>query len=105
MRVLTFDIDGNLVSDDDKRTVSACAKRRIEMIRAECALAIDATGIRWMVEREVSGGKPVPQSVRDACAALRAKSNELEARIEALAAAAPSDADKATCDAIERVSW
>lgn len=105
MRVLTFDIDGNLVEDRDDRTVSWCVEQRLEMIRNECALAIEATGVRWMVEREVSGGKPVPQDVKDTCAALRAKSNTLEKQIADYAALATSDTDKATCDLIEAVNW
>lgn len=103
MRSMVFE-DGVLIEDNDQRTVSWCVAQRLDMVRNECALAIDATGIRWMVEREVSGGKPVPRSVKDACAQLRAKSNALEAQINALAAGA-DDNDKSVCDAIETVSW
>lgn len=105
MRVLIFDGDGNLVEDRDNRTVSWCVEQRLEMIRNECALAIEATGVRWMVEREVSGGKPVPQDVKDTCTALRAKSNALEKQIADYAASAIDDTDKAACDRIQSVHW
>ena len=49
-------------------------------VKAEAARRITATGIGWMVEREVSGGAPIPQVVKDACALIRERSNAIETR-------------------------
>ena len=53
--------------------------RLIAGIKAEARRRIEATGLPWMVEREVSGGDPVPQTVKDQAAAIRAASDALEA--------------------------
>jgi len=97
--------DGVLVYQEDTRLVSICAERKLEEVRYKCAELIAATGIDWMVQREVSGGKPVPQSVKDQCAAYRARSNELEAQVATAVSAAADDDDKAACDAVESISW
>jgi hypothetical protein len=96
--------NGVLVYQEDTRLVSICAERKLAEVRFKCAEAIAATGIDWMVQREVSGGKPVPQSVKDLCAAYRARSNELEAQVAAAVSAAVDDDDKAACDAIENIT-
>lgn len=47
-------------------------------VKAEAARRIAETGVGWMVEREVSGGAPIPQAVKDACALIRERSNAIE---------------------------
>lgn len=47
-------------------------------VKAEAARRIYASGLPWMVEREVSGGEPIPQAVKDHAAAVRAASGVLE---------------------------
>lgn len=97
--------NGALVYEEDTRLVSVCAERKLAEIRYKCADLITATGIDWMVQREVSGGKPIPQAVKDQCAAYRTRSNELESQIAAAISSAENDDDKAACDAIETVTW
>lgn len=97
--------NSDLIFDDDTRLVSVCADRKIPEIRARAAEVIAATGVDWMAAREVSGGKAVPQSVRDQCAEYRARSNDLEARVAAAMRGAIDDDDKAACDAIETIVW
>jgi hypothetical protein len=94
-----------LVYQEDTRLVSVCAERKVAEIRYKCANLITATGIDWMVQREVSGGKPVPQNVKDLCASYRAMSNELEQRVAEVKTWASSDEDKSTCDTIEAIAW
>lgn len=97
--------NGVLIYQEDNRLVSVCAEQRLAEIRVKAADAILATGVDWMAARELSGGKPIPQSAKDQCAALRAKSNALEAQVMAAQQAAINDDDKAACDAIEAVVW
>lgn len=97
--------NGVLVHEHDDRLVSICADRKLNEVRYRAAQAIAATGIDWMAVRELSGGSPVPQSVKDQCVAYRAKSNTLEAAVHAAQQAAVNDEDKAACDAIEAVAW
>jgi len=97
--------NGVLVESYDNRTVSQTAQERIEMIKNACQKAIEDTGIAWMVEREVTGGKAVPQSVKDLCSSYRTLNAELEATINALIAQATDNDDKAICDQIEQVNW
>jgi hypothetical protein len=97
--------NGVLVESYDHRTVSQTAQERIETIKNACKAAIEDTGIAWMVEREVTGGKAVPQSVKDQCASYRALNAELETRINALVSQATDNDDKAICDQIEQVNW
>lgn len=104
IRVETYK-DGQLVEVVDTRTVSVQAQRRISEIKEACAKAIEETGIAWMVQREVTGGTPVPQDVKDACAAHRQRSNDLEAQIQGYVDAAKNDEDKVACDLIEKVNW
>ena len=104
MRYSLYD-NGVLVYQEDNRLVSACAEQKLAEIRYNCAQCITATGIDWMVQREVSGGKPVPQSVKDECAAYRAKSNDLEARVALAVTFALQDDDKNVCDTIESIVW
>lgn len=103
-KILTFS-DGVLVDTFDDRTVSQCLDATVTSINQQCADAIAETGISWMVEREVSGGKPVPQEVKDACAVYRAKANTLTTQANLLAAQATDDNDKYTCDLIEAIVW
>ena len=56
----------------------AAAMVRNTDVKAEAARRIAETGIGWMVEREVSGGAPIPQAVKDACALIRERSNAIE---------------------------
>jgi uncharacterized protein involved in propanediol utilization len=97
--------NGVLVESYDHRTVSQTAQERLEMVKNACKTAIEDTGIAWMVEREVTGGKVVPQSVKDLCASYRALNAELETRINALVSQAIDNDDKAICDQIEQVNW
>lgn len=97
--------NGVLIHQEDTRLVSICAERKLLEIRHQCSQAISATGIDWMVQREVSGGKPIPQSVKDECASYRNRSNELESQIDAAVSAAANDDDKNACDIIDNISW
>jgi hypothetical protein len=97
--------NGVLVESYDHRTVSQTAQERIETVKNACKTAIEDIGIAWMVEREVTGGKAVPQSVKDQCATYRALNAELETRINALVGQATDNDDKAICDQIEQVNW
>ena len=94
-----------LIYQEDNRLVSVCAARKLADVRYKCAELITNTGIDWMVQREVSGGKLVPQNVKDLCASYRAKSNELEQRVAEAKTLASSDEDKAICDIIEAIAW
>jgi hypothetical protein len=49
-----------------------------DAVKFEAARRIAETGIGWMVEREVSGGAPIPQAIKDACALIRERSNDIE---------------------------
>ena len=97
--------NGVLVESYDHRTVSHTAQERLEMAKNACKTAIEDTGIAWMVEREVTGGKAVPQSVKDLCASYRALNAELETRINALVSQATDNDDKTICDQIEQINW
>lgn len=50
----------------------------IDAVKTEASRRIASTGLGWMVEREVSGGAPIPQVVKDACALIRERSNAIE---------------------------
>lgn len=89
----------------DTRTVSNAASEKIQEIKECCRQSIEKTGISWMVEREISGGKSVPDDVKNLCVLYRDKSNELEALIKSLAEQAADDDDKATCDQIQQLEW
>jgi len=104
-RIITFDGEGNILEIVDNRTVSDTKSLRISALKQECADAITNTGISWMVERELSGGTPIPQSVKDQCASYRAISNTKESEINTIAATASNENDKAVCDLIEKVTW
>jgi hypothetical protein len=47
-------------------------------VKEEARRRIEATGLPWMVQREVSGGAAIPQDVKDACAAIRTASDMIE---------------------------
>lgn len=47
-------------------------------IRAEALRRINESGLPWMVQREVSGGKAIPQGIKDYAAAVRSASDALE---------------------------
>lgn len=96
--------NGVLIGFEDTRTVAGVKALKIASIKAACAAAIGAAVPSWMIEREVLGGTPVPQDLKDLCATYRAHSNDLEAEVMALAAGVEND-DKAVCDAIETVNW
>lgn len=57
----------------------------VSTVKELAASRIRETGLPWMVEREVSGGDPVPQPVKDECAAIRAWSDDRETLITAAA--------------------
>lgn len=48
-------------------------------VKAEAARRIEAIMPRWMVDREVSGGEAIPEAIKQAVAAIRARSDEIEA--------------------------
>jgi hypothetical protein len=97
--------NGILIHQEDNRLVSICAERKRAEIRYKATELIISTGIDWMAAREISGGKPIPQDVKDQCAAYRAKSNDLEAQVAGIVASAMSNDDKEVCDAIEDIVW
>lgn len=99
-----YDGAGNLLEVSDTRTVTGVVERRLALVRAKAAEAITGLGLTWMVEREVSGGKKIPQAVKFAAATIRTASDAKETEIARLAAAALDDDDKAACDAIEAVA-
>lgn len=51
----------------------------VEMVKGEAARRIGEAIPRWMIEREMTGGEPIPQGRKEAAALIRAKSNEIEA--------------------------
>lgn len=51
----------------------------IRQIKVEAQRRICESGLGWMVERELSGGKPVPDEIKAYAAAVRAASDKLEA--------------------------
>lgn len=57
----------------------APATPTIAHVRAEAAGRIEQAMPRWMIDREVSGGKPVPEPIKAHAAAIRAASDRLEA--------------------------
>jgi hypothetical protein len=96
--------DGVLVSVSDDRTVSATAAERLSALDAWKAERLAETD--WAIIRaQDPTGKPVPQAILDERAAIRAAANAAEAQIDAIAAGAADDDDKAACDAIEAVGW
>lgn len=97
--------NGVLVEYVDTRKVDETAKTQISNIKYGCRISIENTGIAWMVEREVSGGTPVPQEIKDKCAEYRFFSNQLENSVNDLAAQAKDNDDKEICDRIEKVVW
>jgi len=50
-----------------------------EQVKAEAARRIEAIIPRWMIDREMTGGTPVPQELKDAAATVRTRSGEIEA--------------------------
>lgn len=48
-------------------------------IKEEARRRIDEIVPRWMIDREVLGGDPVPQELKDEAERIRLKSDELEA--------------------------
>lgn len=51
----------------------------VEMVRAEAALRIEEAMPRWMIDRQVSGGSPIPEAAKAAASAIRVRSAEIEA--------------------------
>ena len=87
------------------RTVSNSAHIKIQDIKECCKKSIEETGLSWMVEREVSGGKAVPEEIKNACIFYRDKSNRLELLINGIAENAIDDFDQGACDQIEQIDW
>ncbi|MEG6510087.1 hypothetical protein V6C03_14040 [Methyloligella sp. 2.7D] len=59
----------------------AAAKRDalIAGIKREAGRRIEQAMPRWMIDREVSGGAAIPQAAKDEAAAIRARSDAIEA--------------------------
>ncbi len=98
-RYQRFD-NGELVDETDDRTVKEVRAARLVLIRARAAAEIYALDMGWMVEREATGGDPVPADVKAKAAAIRTKSNGLEEKIDAV-----TGTGKAACDKIEKIAW
>ncbi len=94
-----------LVYQEDTRLVSVCAQEKISQIRLIASSLIGKTGVDWMASRELSGGKPIPQLIKDQCAEYRKKSNDLEAMVITFRENAINDEDKDVCDSIENIVW
>lgn len=47
-------------------------------VKAEAAQRIEAIMPRWMIDRQVSGGTPIPDELKTRAEAIRAASNRLE---------------------------
>lgn len=105
MRYERYDQTGKLVEVLDLRTVSECMTERITAIKQRCFEEIEKTGVSWMVEREITGGKAVPQEIKDLCQQHRQKCDLLEKRIREIADDAGSNEDKDACDQIQRIDW
>lgn len=100
-----YDSDGNIVVRIDNRTVTVTSQQKIAEIKRACQQAIEATGLAWMVERQVSGGKEVPEEVKIQCAEYRDKSDLLEQQVLDLVASATSESDHDICDQIQNINW
>lgn len=98
-------LNGVLVESYDHRTVADTAQAQINAIKEYCKVAIEQTGISWMTERELSGGKVIPQEIKDKCQFYRTLSNTLEQQIQDLVSTAVDNNDKAVCDKIEQIIW
>jgi uncharacterized protein YxjI len=99
------DSAGNILVQIDNRKVSVVAEIKINEIKYHCQQAIEATGIGWMVERQISGGKEVPGEVKQQCADYRARSDMLEQQVLTIASTAVDDNDHAVCDLVSAVMW
>lgn len=93
--------NGKLIAVQDRRTIADSAKFALAFIKQNCKEAIEATGIGWMAERELSGGKPIPDEVKQKCAFLRNKSNEIEQLIIDAANRSVVTSVPDVCDEIE----
>lgn len=66
-------------ADDDPLIVAYFnPKTTIQDIKDEARRRIDEIVPRWMIDREVLGGDPVPQALKDAAESIRVRSGELE---------------------------
>jgi hypothetical protein len=93
--------NGKLIAVQDSRTVASSAELALILIKQHCREAIEATGISWMIERELSGGKAVPEEVKQKCVFFRDKSNEMEALIADAVTKETADLALNVCDEIE----
>jgi hypothetical protein len=93
--------NGKLIALNDNRSVADSAELALALTKQSCKDAIEATGISWMVERELSGGKAVPDEVKQKCALFRSKSNETEKLIIAATTKDAIDSVSSICDEIE----
>jgi hypothetical protein len=67
------DLDGNpLLKGEALRTAL------IDTVKYLADLRIRETGVGWMVERQITGGTPVPEEVKTLCQSIRDWSNERE---------------------------
>lgn len=48
-------------------------------VKAEAARRIEKIMPPWMIDRQVSGGNPIPEAIKDAAQAIRVRSDEIEA--------------------------
>jgi hypothetical protein len=99
------DSEGNVVVEIDIRTVSKVAAQKIDEIKTLCQKDIEATGIGWMVERQISGGKEVPEEIKIQCAEYRERSKVLEQQVLDFVSNATNESDHGTCDNIQNISW
>lgn len=97
--------NGELIAVQDKRTVADSVNLALSFVKQNCKEAIEATGIGWMVERELSGGKAVPNEVKQKCAFLRNKSNEIEQLIIGAASRSVVLSVSDVCDEIENYTF
>lgn len=71
-------------ADDDPLIVAHFnPSTTIQNIKDEARRRIDEIVPRWMIDREVLGGDPVPQELKDAAEAIRVRSGELEQSLPA----------------------
>lgn len=71
--------DDDVLGNFDKKAIDAeCVRIHLQLIKREASRRISETGLPWLVERELSGGKSIPKDVKSRCAVIRTKCAELE---------------------------
>lgn len=67
------------ITEEEAIVLRAQPLPTVTNIKEEARRRIHETGLSWYVEREVSGGSPIPEAIKAYCAEVRSASNDLEA--------------------------